>query len=247
MSRHLGAAVAMAAALSIGQLAHAVPITVINPGGEAYPTGPNTLINPGGVAPLATTGWNSTVAATVGEEGVEGINNQAAAVVGENMRLAFGAVNSATGDDDTNQSSDFALYQETGYTPAENDVLSLGFIGRAFFQFDVGTDVQTSFFGYVDGGNVVQVDAQEHATTVPAVWTPALPHVHAVLAGSPLIGRSLVIGFFTDTPDAANGGFTSVDNVTLDVTPIPEPAAWAMGWAGAAGVGAFRRRRRRMC
>ena len=243
MMRHsLTLACGILVALGACRLADAAPIAVINPGGEEYPTGPNTLINPGGVAPLETTGWNSTLAGTTGEEGVEAINNNAASGV---MRLAFGAVNGTPGvDDDTNLAADFVLYQETGSVIQALDTITMNWAGRAFFQFNAGTDFQTSLFGYLDGDdNLVMEDTLQHASVVSGVWTPT-SHSYQVPAGSPLIGENLVIGFFIDTPSQELGGFTAIDDVTLDVTPIPEPASWAICLIGSVGLACRRSRRR---
>jgi hypothetical protein len=237
------ATIIVAAAVALCRCVQAAPIAVLNAGGEEFAalTPPNVQIVPGGAGDIAVTGWNSTLLSLVGEEGVEGIGNNARS--GE-VRLAFGAVNSAIGDDDTNLAEDFILFQQTSHEAAEGDVYQLDFFGRAFFQFDVGTDVQTSLFGYVDSaGALVEVDTMAHPTTIPGVWTPARPHRFRVPAGSPLIGQRLTIGFFTDTPDQAQGGFTSVDDVSLSL--VPEPASWILGMlAAVAGARNFHLRRR---
>jgi hypothetical protein len=216
-------------------VAQAAPIAIVNPGGEAYPTGPNTSINPGGVAPIESTGWNSTLPVTVGISGAEGINNNAFSGV---MRMSVGAT-----DGGTVAAEDFALFQETGHVAAEGDVFKLDFVGRAFFQFQAGTDVQTSLFGYVDGnGSLVRVDQMAHATTVGGVWTPATSHVYTVPSGSPLIGENLAIGFFTDTPGVGTGGFTAVDDVSLSL--VPEPYSLAICLAALCGCFGGRQVRR---
>jgi hypothetical protein len=196
-------------------------IPLLNPGGEEYgaSTPPNVSIDPGGVEPISITGWNSTLPVTAGEEGAEGIGNNSHS--GE-VRLAFGAVNPSPTDPtpDTNLAEDFILFQETDHLVAAGDKFNMSWFGRAFFHFDVGTDLQTSLFGYIDGGgNLVPVNTLAHPSTVPNVWTQT-SHSFDVPDGSPLIGQNLTIGFFTDTPDLASGGFTSIDDVVLS---IPSP------------------------
>lgn len=222
-----------AAVLSFGVGAAQAQSLVVNPSGEVYDTsGGNVAIDPGGVAPLSETGWQGTIVGTPGVDGAEAIGNNPNS--GGN-RISFGAT-----DASENAAEDVILFQETGAVIAEGDIITLDFFGRAFYQFDAGTDVQTSFFGYLGGSDLVQVDAVQHATTVSGEWN-ATSHAFTVVSGSALIGEELVIGFFTDTPGQGSGGFTSIDDVSLDITPIPEPGMLSL--AGLGGLGLLRRRR----
>ena len=199
---------------SVCRLAWAQSITVINPGGEAYPSNPtgnlDTNINPGGVEPISTTGWDSTVLGTSGRA-VQALD-RGNAFMGD-IRLAFGATAAHVTANPTETPETAILFQETSHVVAAGQEFVMNFVGQGFFNFDNSFDDLASFFGYVDGGNqLVQVDTKAHTNVTTGTWTPA-GHSFIVPGGSPLIGENLTIGFFTQSGNG--GGFSSIDEVTL--------------------------------
>lgn len=225
---------------SLGERSPAVPIVLVNPGGEDYDTsGGNVAIPLAPIPPGDGTGWNATADQVPGDHAVEGIGNNPNS---GSVRLAFGAADGS----DLSPEEVILFQQTTVYTPAALDRLMLDFFGRGFFQYQNDVDALTSFFGYVDGtGSLVQVDTLSHPEILSGVWTDAAEHVYQVPVGSPLVGEELVIGFFTDTPDGT-GGFAAVDDVSLDAVAIPEPGSLViLAVGGLAGWGYVRAAARR--
>ena len=241
--RTLSLATAGIALLTLGAAAQAAPITVINPGGEAYGTAGRVLIGPGGVSPLSDTGFQATVAGPdTTSTGVYSIANNANS---GSVRISIGV-----GDDaPTTPGQTYTLYQVTGYQPSVGDVLTLNYFGRGFARFDNAVDDQVSVLGYVDGtsGLPVAVDTKVQTDVVFGSWTN-VTQTYTVPAGSPLIGQNLAFGFYNTFPTTAGtgetiGAFSSVDDISLSVTPagVPEPTSLAL--LGLGGLGLLRRRR----
>jgi hypothetical protein len=62
---------------------------------------------------------------------------------------------------------------------------------------------------------------------------------------SSFAGSSIRINFLSTIPDIFSGpGHLQIDNVVLDVNPVPEPSTMLLLGSGLAGLGFFRRRRK---
>jgi hypothetical protein len=210
--KHVAAVAILSFAVARPAAAQTTPITVINPGSEDYTATGTINIDPGGVAPIATTGWNSTMTSMPGSPGpngaVQSLSNQAHSGT---RRLAFG-----TAGDGTIPPESFVLFQETSHVVVAGEQLIMNYWGRGFSNFQNATDDQVSLFGYVDGGVLQQVDTLTHTDVVSGSWT-SVGHSLLVPNGSPLVGKNLAIGFFTTSLDGT--AFSGVDDVTLLTAP----------------------------
>jgi hypothetical protein len=204
------------AALSFGlcvrpTAAQTTPITLINPGSEDY-TGTGTInINPGGVAPIETTGWDSTMTAMNGSGPNGAVQTLTGTPHSGGRRLAFG-----TAGDGSVPPEDWVLFQQTSHVVVAGEQLILNYWGRGFSNFQNATDDQVSLFGYVDGGVLQPVDTMVHTDVVSGSWV-SVGHSFLVPNGSPLVGKNLAIGFYTTALDGT--AFSGIDDVTLLTAP----------------------------
>ena len=233
---------AAAAGLAVAGTAHAVPVTVVNGDIEAYDTsGGRVNIDLDGVDPLGATGFR---ASAVGDADSSGVFASQGPVVSGVNRLVIGASNVAPGfaDAPENTIEQYVAFQETLDIADAGDEYTLTAQARGFFQFTNDEDVFTTILGYVDETTDIFVPVDTMAQTgVVAGSYSAVTHNFVVPEGSPLEGRSLAFGFFIDAPvNAADGAFAGIDDIALDVVPIPEPAS--LGLLAAAGLGLLRRR-----
>ena len=121
----------------------------------------------------------------------------------------------------------------TGHTVALGDTFSLTFYYGYCENWDVGTDT-IGVFLYSTAG-VIWSDT---VTPSQNALTGAFTQFTANNIAAANIGETLHLRF---TPNAVEGEFAAIDDVTLTVSPIPEPSAALLGGLGLLAL--LRRRR----
>jgi len=109
-----------------------------------------------------------------------------------------------------------------------------------FSQRSIGVSSGYTFGLYSDAAGTVALAETTAGAPTAGVWTldDSVTAI-GVAAGTP------VYAFFTATTPTSSTNFLFIDNVTLDVTAIPEPSSMLLVGLGVLGLGVVRRRRQR--
>ena len=125
-----------------------------------------------------------------------------------------------------------ATYNLTNYQAQVGDVL--------FYSFDKvnGRDFDITFNLLYDNGagSIVESTASTPIVTVTGEGLGTYSSTYTVQPGDDLVGRMIGVGFYNSIE------YPNLDNVVLEVTPVPEPATLLLIAGCGLALGAFRKR-----